>query len=137
LPERLQQESQRVEVRVTALDEGAPMRDLAPEIHRQRLVVEGLVTAPIVEEDIKVYLKELGCLADMRVLTEPVTNLSPLYGWAAWVHWETSGAHFYAWDVPRLFFSVDLYTCKAFDADAVVAFTREYFQASDVESHGF
>ena len=32
------------------------MRDLAPEIHRQRLVVEGLVAAPILEEDIKVYL---------------------------------------------------------------------------------
>ena len=113
------------------------MRDLAPEIYRQRLVVEGLVTAPIVEEDIKLYLKELGSLTGMRVLAEPVTNLSPLYGWAAWVHWETSGAHFYAWDLPRLFFSVDLYTCKAFDAEAVVAFTRRYFSASDVESHGF
>ena len=113
------------------------MRDLAPEIHRQRLVVEGLVAAPILEEDIKVYLKELGGITDMRVLTEPVTNLSPAYGWAAWVHWETSGAHFYAWDVPRLFFSVDIYTCKPFDPDAIVAFTRDYFQASDVVSHGF
>ncbi len=113
------------------------MRDLAPEIHRQRLVVEGLVSAPILEEDIKVYLKELGVLTDMNVLTEPVTHRSPLYGWAAWVHWETSGAHFYAWDVPRLFFSVDVYTCKAFEPDPVVAFTRYYFQASDVESFGF
>jgi hypothetical protein len=61
------------------------MRDLAPEIHRQRLVVEGLVTVPIVEDDSKVYLKELGCLTDLRVLAEPVTNRSPLFGWAAWV----------------------------------------------------
>jgi hypothetical protein len=38
------------------------MRDLAPEIHRQRLVVEGLVAVPVAEEDIKIYLKELGCL---------------------------------------------------------------------------
>jgi hypothetical protein len=113
------------------------MRDLAPEIHRQRLVVEGLIAAPIVEEDIKVYLKELGCVMGMRVLTDPVTHRSPLYGWAGWVHWETSGAHFYAWDVPCLFFSVDLYTCKAFDPDAVVIFTTDYFQAIDVESHGF
>ena len=113
------------------------MRDLAPEIHRQRLVVEGLVASPILEEDIKVYLKELGSLTDMRVLAEPVTHVSPLYGWAAWVHWETSGAHFYAWDVPRPFFSVDIYTCKAFDPDEVVGFTGQYFRASDVESHGF
>jgi S-adenosylmethionine decarboxylase len=113
------------------------MRDLAPEIHRQRLVIEGLVAAPIVEADIKVYLKELGSIADMRVLTEPVTHQSPLYGWAGWVHWESSGAHFYAWDVPRLFFSVDIYTCKAFAPDAVVAYTQRYFEATDVESRGF
>jgi hypothetical protein len=113
------------------------MRDLAPDIHRQRLVVEGLVDAPICESDIVVYLKELGALTDMKVLTEPVTHRSPLYGWAAWVHWEASGAHFYAWDVPRLFFSVDIYTCKAFDTGVVEHFTREYFQASDVESYGF
>jgi S-adenosylmethionine decarboxylase len=113
------------------------MRDLAPEIHRQRLVIEGLVTTPILEEDIKVYLKELGSIADMRVLIEPVTHQSPLYGWAGWVHWESSGAHFYAWDVPRLFFSVDIYTCKAFAPDAVVAYTQRYFEATDVESRGF
>jgi hypothetical protein len=113
------------------------MRDLAPEIHRQRLVVEGLVAAPISEEDIVLYLKELGVITDMLVLSEPTTNLSPSYGWAAWVHWETSGAHFYAWDVPRLFFSVDIYTCKAFDPQSVVDFTQRYFQASEIESYGF
>lgn len=113
------------------------MRDLAPEIYRQRLVVEGLVAAPIREGDIVVYLRELGSLTDMTVLAEPVTSRSPLYGWAAWIHWETSGAHFYAWDVPRLFFSVDIYTCKAFEPDEVVAFTRRYFQASEVVAHGF
>lgn len=53
------------------------------------------------------------------------------------MHWETSGAYFYAWDTPRLFFSVDIYTCKAFDPGAVVAFTRRYFQASEVVSRGF
>jgi hypothetical protein len=113
------------------------MRDLAPEIHRQRLVVEGLVSAPIAEEDIVLYLKQLGALTDMVVLTEPVTHRSPQYGWAAWVHWETSGAHFYAWDVPRLFFSVDVYTCKPFNPETVRDFTAQYFQASDVESYGF
>ena len=112
-------------------------RDLAPEIHRQRLVVEGLVAAPIVEHEIVRYLRELGSITDMTVLAEPVTNRSPLYGWAAWVHWETSGAHFYAWDAPHLFFSVDMYTCKAFEPDPVVEFTQEYFGATEIQSHGF
>jgi hypothetical protein len=46
--------------------------------------------------------------------------------------WETSGAHFYAWDVPRLFFSVDVYACKPFSAQAVVDLTREWFDATTV-----
>jgi len=93
------------------------VRDLAPNIHRQRLVVEGSVTRQITREDIVRYLKELGQLTEMRVLTEPVTHQSPMYGWAGWVHWETSGAHFYAWDEPYQFFSVDVYTCNGPDAE--------------------
>jgi hypothetical protein len=113
------------------------MRDLAPEIHRQRLVVEGLVAAPICAADIATYLTALGPVTGMVVLTEPVTHRSPRYGWAGWVHWETSGAHFYAWDQPRLFFSVDIYTCRPFDPDTVVAFTQRHFGASEVVSRAF
>ena len=113
------------------------MRDLAPLIHRQRLVVEGSVTRSITAEEIVRYLKDVGRLTEMRVLTEPVTHQSPLYGWAGWVHWETSGAHFYAWDQPHRFFSVDIYTCKPFDADAVATFTAEFFSATETVSHGF
>ena len=114
-----------------------PVRDLAPSIHRQRLVVEGCVASSISAEDIIRYLKELGEVTQMRVLTEPVTHESPMYGWAGWVHWETSGAHFYAWEQPRLFFSVDVYTCKAFDVDTAVAFTRDFFSAGPVVAKSF
>ena len=108
------------------------MRDLAPEICRQRLVVEGLCREPIDAASIKEYLSQLSKAIDMVELIEPVTHQSPLYGWAGWIHWETSGAHFYAWDVPRLFFSVDVYACKPFAAQTVVDLTREWFDASDV-----
>src|SRR4051812_27845470 len=104
-----------------------PMRDLAPMIHRQRLVVEGTCPRSISDTQIKEYLRQLGDITEMLVLTEPVTHQSPMYGWAGWVHWETSGAHFYAWDQPLLFFSVDIYTCKAFDPADVVRFTEEFF----------
>ena len=112
-------------------------RDLAPEIYRQRLVVEGYPAHAITAEEIVNYLETLGAVTEMRVLTKPVTHQSPMYGWAGWVHWETSGAHFYAWDVPRLFFSVDIYTCKAFDPAKVTAFTRAYFDASEVVCRPF
>lgn len=104
-------------------------QDLAPEIYRQRLVVEGYPAKEITAEQIKSYLSQLSQVTEMVLLTEPVTHQSPKYGWAGWIHWETSGAHFYAWDVPRLFFSVDIYTCKAFDPEKVEKFTADFFSA--------
>jgi S-adenosylmethionine decarboxylase len=56
---------------------------------------------------------------------------------AGWVHWETSGAHFYAWEDPLLFFSVDIYTCKAFDMAAAVDFTQAFFGADEVVAQAF
>ena len=116
------------------------MRDLAPQIHRQRLVIEGYPHQPIADSDISDYLSKMSETLGMRVLQDPVTNHSSRYGWAGWIHWETSGAHFYAWERPILFFSVDIYTCKAFDPDAAVAFTREFFGITDataIESSEF
>ena len=113
------------------------MLDLAPMIHRQRLVVEGTCAEPITREQICDYLRQLGDVTDMVVLTDPVTHQSPAYGWAGWVHWETAGAHFYAWDRPVLFFSVDIYTCKAFDPNRVMEFTQQYFQADQIVGRSF
>lgn len=111
--------------------------DLAPEIFRQRLVVEGYPETPISAEDISHYLRELATVLDMIVISDPVTHRSDRYGWAGWVHWETSGAHFYAWEQPRLFFSVDIYTCKAFSAQGAVDFTQDTFRATDITFREF
>ena len=106
--------------------------DLAPTIVRQRLVVEGIPAIAVTDADIRRYLRELADVTDMVPLMEPFTHRSPTYGWAGWTHWETSGAHFYAWDQPDLFFSVDIYTCKAFDAARVVEFTRGFFDTTAI-----
>lgn len=107
-------------------------KDLAPQILRQRQIVEGYPAFVITDQHIKDYLTKLSDIAGMKTLIEPVTHESETYGWAGWIHWETSGAHFYAWEKPMLFFSVDIYTCKAFDPKKVTAFTKEYFQASEI-----
>lgn len=111
--------------------------DLAPDIYRQRLVVEGVPAFPISDKQIASYLKSLSRVCAMTVLIEPVTHRSDRFGWAGWIHWETSGAHFYAWEEPRLFFSVDIYTCKEFDPGVVIEFTRKYFDASRISSKEF
>jgi S-adenosylmethionine decarboxylase len=112
------------------------VRDLAPQIHRQRLVVEGTCSSPIDDVQIRRYLAELSVECEMTALTEPVTHRSERFGWAGWIHWETSGAHFYAWDEP-LFFSADIYTCKTFDPARVVRFTADFFDATDIVSFSF
>jgi len=112
------------------------VRDLAPSIRRQRLVIEGTCPVPIDETSIRNYLLRLSDVCDMKALNDPVTHRAERYGWAGWIHWETSGAHLYAWDDP-LFFSIDLYTCKAFDPAPVVQFTNDYFEAIELVSFGF
>jgi S-adenosylmethionine decarboxylase len=106
--------------------------DLAPDIFRQRLVIEGCPPRPVTDDQIGAYLQALSEVCGMTALTAPVTHRSERYGWAGWIHWETSGAHFYAWESPRLFFSVDVYTCKAFDASAAVDFTAAFFETDEI-----
>jgi hypothetical protein len=113
------------------------MVDLAPEIFRQRLVIEGLPRRSITARQIRSYLAELSSVLDMVTVLRPVTHRSDQFGWAGWIHWETSGAHFYGWDAPRLFFSADIYTCKAFSADTAVAFTRDFFDPTQVAYREF
>jgi S-adenosylmethionine decarboxylase len=112
-------------------------RDLAPQILRQRCVIEGYPAMPISDRAIKDYLSRLSDMIGMITLIEPVTHRSDSYGWAGWIHWETSGAHFYAWEQPLLFFSVDIYTCKAFDVGTALEYTRRYFEASDITHKSF
>lgn len=113
------------------------MKDLAPDIYRQRIVIEGYPTRPITDEDIKRYLSELSTTLDMVQLITPITHRSDLFGWAGWIHWETSGAHFYAWEQPRLFFSVDVYTCKAFKPEDAVEFTKKFFNTTELVYKNF
>lgn len=108
------------------------MKDLAPSIYRQRLVIEGYPLEPITDAQISSYLAQLSKVIDMNELLSPVTHRSDLYGWAGWIHWETSGAHFYAWEQPVLFFSVDIYTCKQFTVEDAVNFTRKFFSAQEI-----
>ena len=112
-------------------------RDLAPMIHRQRLVVEGTCREPITDERIRSYLSGLSSVCGMKPLMKPATHRSDTHGWAGWIHWEDSGAHFYAWEEPMLFFSVDIYTCKRFDAAAATEFTRDCLDAVDVVAKEF
>jgi len=115
---------------VELLTHDAP--DLAPEILRRRLVVEGTCPRPIDADAVVHYLNGLSEVCQMNVLLPPVTHRSDRFGWAGWVHWEASGAHFYAWELPRVFFSVDIYACAPFSSEEVAEYTRRFFDATEL-----
>jgi S-adenosylmethionine decarboxylase len=107
---------------------GSNWKELAPDIQRQRLVVEGTLTDQFESQEMYFYASKLTKLLKMKAITTPILNYSPDYGWCAFCHWKESGMHIYGWDNHNpVFFSVDIYTCKTFEAQEVVKFTKEFF----------
>jgi len=113
-------------------------RDLAPNIIRQRLIIEGTTTKIVVPRQIKRYLLGLAEVTKMQVLGGPFTRSAHECGYAGWIHWKTSGGHFYSYPANAWggnndpLFTVDTYTCKPFSVEEAVEFTREYFQPGEM-----
>ncbi len=101
------------------------------------MVIEGYPARSISDADIVQYLSKLSSALDMKTILHPVTHRSEEFGWAGWIHWETSGAHFYAWEEPLLFFSVDIYTCKPFVPEDAIALTKSFFETSEIQAKNF
>lgn len=112
-------------------------KNLAPELVRQRVVIEALTDHVIGEEEIKDYLKKLSIVLDMHPLQEPYSYPAMDAGFGGWIHWITSGAHVYSYSaewtkVGSPLLSVDAYTCKSFSIDEAVVFTKQYFNAKEI-----
>jgi hypothetical protein len=116
-------------------------KNLAPNLVRQRCIIELNTDHLIREEEIKDYLVKLSEVVQMRLLQEPFAYpaiVDGLYvGDGGWIHWATSGAHVYSY-VPEFtktgkpLFTVDAYTCKCFSLEKAAAFTKEYFGTTEI-----
>jgi hypothetical protein len=122
----------------------ADVKNLAPEIHRQRLLIEGYFTRAVDEATVRDYLLSLAAALDLRTYGEPVVfapgsgmGKAENAGFDAFVPLIDSGISLYVWSGPR-FLSVLLYTCKGFDEARAITFTRDYFEITgEVATHGF
>jgi len=104
------------------------MKDLAPDIVRQRMVIEGTLEHPFRGEEMTSYCEKITKVLDMTPVTSPMCNYDSRYGWCAYMHWKESGIHIYSWDARKPpFFSIDIYTCKAFGEKDVAVFTKDFF----------
>ena len=102
--------------------------DLAPDIVRQRMILEGTLHNPFESEGMVRYCKDISKVLDMTPIGEPITDFAEKYGWCAYMHWKESGIHIYSWEARKPpFFSIDIYTCKIFEEEEVVAFTKKFF----------
>jgi len=114
---------------------GLEFRNIAPDVFRQRLLLEGFWTIDLTAETVKAYLLGLTAHLDLRTYGDPIV-FSPTSGMGkdenagfdAFVPLIDSGISCYFWS-KRRFFSIVLYTCKGFDADRAEAFTRSFLKA--------
>lgn len=107
-------------------------KNLAPNLVRQRIMIEGTTEKIVEPEMIKSYLFELSKVVKMKVLQDPQAYPADDMGYGGWIHWVTSGAHFYSYPTNPPFFSIDAYTCKPFSVDDAVKFTKEYLNAKEI-----
>jgi S-adenosylmethionine decarboxylase len=118
------------------------MRNLAPHIFRQRLLIEGFYTTAVTRDRVAAYLQGAAGHLGLEAYGEPTVH-SPAgigkaenQGFDAFLPLVDSGITAYVWSAAK-FFSVVVYTCKGFDEAAAIAYTREFFGATEVESLAF
>ncbi|MFO0971372.1 MAG: S-adenosylmethionine decarboxylase [Candidatus Saccharimonadales bacterium] len=118
------------------------MKDLAPKIVRQRLLIEATYDRTMDEQDVCDYLLNLAAELNLRTYGDPIVH-SPdgdgkeeNQGFDAFVPLIDSGISLYVWTNEK-FFSTVLYTCKSFSVERALEFTKEYFNTIETEHQEF
>ena len=107
-------------------------KNLAPDLIRQRVIIEGTTKKIVEPEEIKSYLLALAKVTETEVLSGPYAYSAHEMGYGGWVHWKSSGSHVYSYPTKSPLFTVDCYTCKPFSVQKIVEFTKKYFNALEI-----
>jgi len=118
------------------------MKNLAPNITRQRLLLEGFYEINADPYVIENYFKGITEYLSLRMYGKPII-FSPWddgkeenQGYDAFVPLIDSGISVYVWSKTK-FLSLIIYTCKDFDEQKAVEFTKNYWKISEVEVLSF
>ena len=118
------------------------MEDLAPDITRQRLLLEGFFDAEVGEAEIRAYFAHITNALALRTYGQPIiyapggAGRAENQGFDAFQPLIDSGISLYVWSARR-FVAVVIFTCKTFDADVARAATVEFFNMSEVAAQPF
>jgi hypothetical protein len=118
------------------------MKDLAPSITRQRLLIEGFYKIDVNQKVIKDYFNKITTSLSLRMYGEPII-FSPggdgkeeNQGYDAFVPLIDSGISLYIWTSEN-FLSLIIYTCKEFDEKKALETTKEFFGVKEAEVFSF
>ena len=118
------------------------MKNLAPNLKRQRLLIEGFYTIDVNEDVIKEYFKTITDALELRMYGEPIVFATgeqgkpENQGYDAFVPLIDSGISVYIW-VGSKFTSIVIYTCKSFDENKAINTTKKFFKIDETESMSF
>ena len=113
------------------------MKDLAPHIYRQRLVIEGIYSVDITQTLLEEFMHGLSSELQMTIIYGPIVQnlaekINPVHkGYEAIMIWAASGASVYTWDMGN-FCTVDIYTCTKFDTLHAVSYTEGFFHTKEI-----
>jgi len=106
--------------------------NLAPNLVRQRVIIEATTETIVKPRAIRSYLSALARVTDMEIISGPFAYSAHECGYGGWVHWKTSGAHAYSYPTQPPLVTVDTYTCKPFSVSKAVQFTRGFFNTKEI-----
>ncbi|HEU4477923.1 MAG TPA: hypothetical protein VFR80_05350 [Pyrinomonadaceae bacterium] len=116
-----------------------PLTNIAPEVFRKRLLVEGYFGAVVTEDSLRNYFSRITVGLGLRTYGKPIIHKTSgagkelNEGFDGFVPLIDSGIYISVWVNPK-FLSTIIYTCAEFDADKAVGLVKEIFQISEFQS---
>jgi len=116
-----------------------PLTDIAPDIFRKRLLIEGYFGANVTEESLTNYFADITSKLNLKTYGSPIIHRtsgegkSVNEGFDGFVPLVDSGIYIGVWVNPK-FLSTIIYTCGEFDADRAVEVVKDFFQLSEFQS---
>lgn len=118
------------------------MKNIAPNIKRQRLIIEGFYSIDVDKKTIEKYFIEITNFLGLRMYGEPII-FSPGWEWKeenqgydAFVPLIDSGISLYIWTSSQ-FLSLIIYTCKDFNEQKAVVYTQNFWNIQEIEYKWF
>ena len=118
------------------------MKNLAPHIIRQRLLIEGFYKIYVDEDVIKRFYKKLTKALGLRTYAEPVIHNTSgqgkevNQGYDCFVPLMDSGIYLGAWTNEK-FLSMIIYTCKKFNVNKAVEVTKDFWKINEAVTQSF